>query len=61
MKEEYGGFVFVAIVLVALASSTFIVLSEEKKTNDALEKKCEAAGWTWLHDEAKCIMAKEAR
>ena len=38
MKEEYGGFVFVAIVLVALASSTFIVLSEEKKTNDALKK-----------------------
>jgi hypothetical protein len=61
MNEGNGGYFFAAILLVAVISATFTVLAEEKKTNAALEKKCEAAGWTWLHDEAKCIMVKEVK
>jgi hypothetical protein len=61
MKEEYGGLIFLIVVLLAIASFTFIVLMEDKKLHVAAEKKCEAAGWTWLYDEAKCIMAKEVK
>ena len=61
MKEEYAGFIFVAVVMLAIISSTCIVLSEENETRIAIMKKCEDAGWTWLNEEEKCIMVKEVK
>lgn len=59
--EKYAGLIFASTVVFAIAAASYIVLIEEKRLHDTAEKKCEAAGWTWLHDEAKCIMAKEVK
>ena len=61
MKNEYGGYIFVAVVLIAVISSTFIVLSEENAIRKTAIKKCEDSGRTWLSDEAKCSMIKEVK
>lgn len=61
MSEKYGGIIFVSVMLVAIASAILVVVVEENKTRVAAVKKCEDAGWTWLSNEAKCIMVKEVK
>lgn len=61
MREEYGWVFFLAIVIIAITSFTFIVISDGNKTRIATVKKCEDAGWTWFAVEEKCIMVKEVK
>ena len=59
--EEYDGFIFVVVVLIAVISSAFYVFAEEQKALRVAEQNCENAGWTWFAVEEKCIMVKEVK
>jgi hypothetical protein len=61
MNEKYGGIIFTAVMLVAIASAILVVMVEEHNARIAVKQKCETAGWTWFATENKCIMVKEIK
>ena len=61
MKDMYGGIIFAAVVLIAIASAILLVLTEENNARIAVKQKCESAGWVWFSTENKCIMVKEVK
>lgn len=60
MNNENGKLIFVCTLLISIASAAFYIIIEDNATI-AATRKCEAAGWVWLHNESKCIMVKEVK
>lgn len=61
MKENYGGMIFVTVVVLSIMSAVLTVVYDKQQIRVVAAQKCAAAGWVWFTTENKCIMVKEVK